>query len=394
MYQFMTGPSETRAGPAIAAVLLFNPMLGSLYAWSIFLAPLEAELGVPRSEISTVFSVAIFGLTAGLVCAPLANARIPTPLLPVAATILCGSGLLLSAAADTAMMLTFSYGGLFGFGSGFGYSVTLQLINRALADRRGLANGLGIGAFPTGAIGFSLVFGTIIETVGPRSIFIGTAALFVAGGLITAVLIRRSGIRFEATPRIDGDTPLSPRFLFPLLWFGFFLAAAGGVLAIGHAAGILSSRGGTATMAMVGAALVNVGNAGGRFAAGWACDHFAPGRVATSAHLAALIGFLILIFIPGATAGLISVALVGLSYGIASGTYPSAVSIFFGIHRYGQNLGILITAWGLAGLITPWGAGWLFDRSSDYVLAGILGIILAVIGIAVSLCIRPPSTEA
>ena len=126
------------------------------------------------------------------------------------------------------MMLTFSYGGLFGFGSGFGYSVTLQLINRALADRRGLANGLGIGAFPTGAIGFSLVFGTIIETVGPRSIFIGTAALFVAGGLITAVLIRRSGIRFEATPRIDGDTPLSPRFLFPLLWFGFFLAAAGG----------------------------------------------------------------------------------------------------------------------------------------------------------------------
>ena len=43
----MTGPSETRAGPAIAAVLLFNPMLGSLYAWSVFLAPLEAELGVP-----------------------------------------------------------------------------------------------------------------------------------------------------------------------------------------------------------------------------------------------------------------------------------------------------------------------------------------------------------
>ena len=60
MYQFTTDPSETRAGPAIEAVLLFNPMLGSLYAWSVFLAPLEAELGIPRSEISTVFSVAIF----------------------------------------------------------------------------------------------------------------------------------------------------------------------------------------------------------------------------------------------------------------------------------------------------------------------------------------------
>ena len=63
MHEFMTGPSKTRAGPAIAAVLLFNPMLGSFYAWSVFLAPLEAELGVPRSEISTVFGEAIFGLT-------------------------------------------------------------------------------------------------------------------------------------------------------------------------------------------------------------------------------------------------------------------------------------------------------------------------------------------
>lgn len=383
-----------RSGPAIAAALLFNPLLGSLYAWSVFLVPLETELGVPRSEISTVFGVAIFGLTAGLVCAPVANARIPTALLPVIATVLCASGLMFSAAAESALALTLSYGGLFGFGAGFGYSVTLQLINRALADRRGLANGLGLGAFPVGAIGFSLLFGMIIEAVGPNSIFIGTAVLFAVGGLVTAVLIHRSGIRFEPTPRLDGAAPPPPRNLFPLLWLGFFLAAAGGVLAIGHAAGILSSRGGTGTMAMIGAVLVNVGNAGGRLAAGWACDHFPPGRVATSAHLAALIGFLILIYIPGATAGLIAVSFVGLSYGIASGAYPSAVSIFFGILRYGRNLGILITAWGVAGLISPWVAGWLFDRSGEYVLASVLGVIVAIIGITASLFIRPPPAEA
>ena len=389
----MTEPSPSiKPGSAIAAALLFNPMLGSLYAWSVFLGPLEVELGVPRSEISTVFGVAIFGLTAGLVCAPMANSRVPTALLPIVATLLCVGGLVISAEANSVLMLTVSYGGLFGFGAGFGYSVTLQLINRALADRRGLANGLGLGAFPIGAIGFSLIFGMIIETVGSRSIFLGTAILFAVGGLMAAFLTHRSGIRFDRVADIVTERAEFPRILFPLIWLGFFLAAAGGVLAIGHAAGILTSRGGSAMIAVTGAVFVNIGNAGGRLGAGWACDYFSPGRVATMAHLSALIGFLIIIFLPGPIAALVAVAFVGLSYGIASGAYPSAVSIFFGIERYGRNLGILITAWGVAGLISPWVGGWLFDRTGDYVLASILGAVLAIIGIVVSMNIRAPTS--
>ena len=391
----MTNPSPPmRPGAAIAAALLFNPMLGSLYAWSVFLGPLEAELGVPRSEISIVFGVAIFGLTAGLVCAPTANNRVPTALLPIVATVFCVCGLFISAEAESVQMLIISYGGLFGFGAGFGYSVTMQLINRALADRRGLANGLGLGAFPIGAIGFSLLYGMIIENVGPRNLFLGTAALFVVGGLITAFLTHRSGIRFDRTPDVTAETAEVPRILFPLIWLGFFLAAAGGVLVIGHAAGILTSRGGGAMIAVTGAVFVNIGNAGGRLGSGWACDYFSPGRVATMAHLSALIGFLIIIFLPGPIAALIAVAFVGLSYGIASGAYPSAVAIFFGVERYGRNLGILITAWGVAGLISPWVGGWLFDRSGDYILASILGAVLAVVGIFVSMSIRAPASVA
>lgn len=381
----------TRPGAAIAAALLFNPMLGSLYAWSVFLTPLELELGAPRSEISSVFGVAIFGLTAGLVCAPMANNRIPTAGLPIVATVFCASGLSVAALADSAFMLTIGYGMLFGFGAGFGYSVTLQLINRALAHRRGLANGLGLGAFPVGAIGFSFLFGMIIDSVGPRSIFAYTAILFVAGGLLAAFLAHRSGIRLNGELVVTEGQDQPPRILFPLLWLGFFLAAAGGVMAIGHAAGILSSRDGSAMIAMIGAILVNIGNAGGRFGAGWACDYFAPGKVAVTAHVAALIGFLILIFLPSATAALVAVAFIGLSYGIASGAYPSAVSIFFGVANYGRNLGILITAWGVAGLTSPWIGGWLFDRSGAYTLAAILGVILAMLGVGVALAIKSPT---
>ena len=380
--------SKTRTGSAIAAALLFNPMLGSLYAWSVFLKPLETELAAPRSEISIVFSVAILSFTIGAVTAPLANSRIPTASLPLLATALSAGGLALSCLAESTPLLIFGYGMLFGYGSGFGYSVTIQLINHALVDRRGLANGLGLGTFPLGAIGFSWLFGTIIVDLGARNLFGLTATLLLLGGLAAAALTQRSLIQFTPPASIDLGAPTAvPRKLFPLIWLGFFLAAACGVMVIGHAAGILAVRGGDVKIAMLAAVLVNFGNAGGRFGAGWSCDHLPPGRVAAIAHVFSLIGFLFLVYLPTGWAGLTAVTFIGLGYGIASGAYPSAVSLFFGVTRYGRNFGILITAWGIAGLGAPWAGGLLFDLTGDYVSVGIAGLILSSVGLLVTLAI-------
>src|SRR6478609_7890841 len=39
--------------------LCMNLALGSLYAWSVFVAPLEKEFGWKRADTSTIFTVAI-----------------------------------------------------------------------------------------------------------------------------------------------------------------------------------------------------------------------------------------------------------------------------------------------------------------------------------------------
>ena len=39
--------------------LLMTLALGTLYAWSIFVAPLEAEFGWKRAQTSTVFTIAV-----------------------------------------------------------------------------------------------------------------------------------------------------------------------------------------------------------------------------------------------------------------------------------------------------------------------------------------------
>ena len=41
-------------------------MFGTIYAWSIFIPPLEAEFGWTRSQTSAVFSVAMVGLSLGM----------------------------------------------------------------------------------------------------------------------------------------------------------------------------------------------------------------------------------------------------------------------------------------------------------------------------------------
>ena len=44
----------------VVGALLMNLSLGSLYAWSIFVAPLEKEFGWNRAQTSWIFTVAIF----------------------------------------------------------------------------------------------------------------------------------------------------------------------------------------------------------------------------------------------------------------------------------------------------------------------------------------------
>ena len=53
------------AGRAVVAATVLNLPLGSLYAFSVFLKPLEALLGLSRGDLALVFSLAALGFGAG-----------------------------------------------------------------------------------------------------------------------------------------------------------------------------------------------------------------------------------------------------------------------------------------------------------------------------------------
>ncbi len=372
---------------ALAAAAAFNPALGSLYAWSIFLAPLERELEVPRSALSGVFSVAVVCFTLGMSLAPAAYRWLATPALIAVAALLCAAGLGLAAWAPDIVVLGLGYGVLFGLGAGFGYSVMLQAVNLVLPRRRGLANGFGIGLFALGSILCAPAFGWAVEAHGVAATLAAMAALFAVLAVAVATLLGASAVSVQsaASLRMSGDHGHGAA-LFWVIWVGFLLGAGAGLMAISPAAGMVAAYGGTPTLAVLGVTLVGAGNGGGRLAGDWLCDHLPIRRIVMGAHL-----------ISGTA--LLALALVGLSYGLLSGgllsgAYPAALGFCYGVDNYGRMLGRLITAWGVAGLLAPWLAGAVFDATGGYRPALVLACAAAVVAFLVSIALPRQRAQA
>lgn len=357
-------PSSNRRILALFAGVLLNLAFGSLYAWSVFITALEMDLNILRADVSIVFSLAVVTFTLGNFFSPMFFGRVPIWSLPVIAMVSAVGGLGWAAMGSGYIPIVIGYGVFFGFGCGFAYNTSLQAAQRALPERPGLANGIVISAFACGSIIAASILSDNIISMGARSAF-WLLALTVGGtGIVATILMLASGAQLPTQSYAPGAR--AHRRILGICWLGFFLSALAGIMAIGHAATIITHFGGAAEAAVFGVTLLAFGNALGRLGAGWLSDIISVRSVAGISHLTGAIGFVVVLANPTGDGAIIAMAMAGLAYGIAASVYPSALSIFIGPDGYGRNIGILLTAWGAAGLAGPLIAGYFFDMTSDY----------------------------
>ena len=84
----------------VAAATALNAPFGSLYAFSVFLQPLETMLGVGRADLALVFALAACGFGAGMILAPTAYGLAPTPLVVLVCASASTLGIGLAATAN------------------------------------------------------------------------------------------------------------------------------------------------------------------------------------------------------------------------------------------------------------------------------------------------------
>jgi MFS transporter, OFA family, oxalate/formate antiporter len=368
-----------------ALMMLFS---GLIYAWSIFVAPLEAEFGWNRGQTSFVFTLSMSISILGQIVGGRSVSRGRGGRYLRLAAVMLVAGFFAASGIRSLPGLYLSYGVVCGFAVGICYNAVIAMTVGRFPDRVGFASGVLLMAFGLGSLVLGTVTTSLILAFGWRTAFralaAGFGAVMLAGSFIIGSGSRASGVDIRANANADPRPaqmlrdPAYPRFF---LWATAMSAA--GLLIIGHSAAFAADLGASLSTAALSAGFLSLFNGGGRLVFGFVYDKNGFTRSA------ALAGILL----TAATAGLIgalcsrqlwalfvSYAALGLAYG----AIPVSVSAFtkerYGGRYYGVNLGITNLNIVGASFIGPWLAGLLRARWESYLPALLLMLALIAAG--------------
>ncbi len=393
--------------------VLMNLALGVIYAWSVFVAPFDADFGWTRTQVSVVFTIAILSIGSWFVVAGFLQDRFGPRRVAAAGGILYALGFFLASQTESLLWLYVTFGALAGAGNGFGYAIPIPVCSKWFPDRRGLAIGLVVGGYGAGSgIYGPLAREVLIPAYGWQGTMQISGAIFLVMTLVAAWLLRNPPEGYRpptaapapaagaappaAAPAgrdfATGEMVRTPTFYF--LWVAYCLGSAAGLMVIsqlvpvGEAAGLGAAAG-------LGLTIGAIGNTGGRVLSGWMSDTF--GRLNTLRLMVLVSAVALPVFYSFAGQVVLFYLLLVViyyCYGTLLSVFASTCADFYGTRHMGVNYGLLFSAWGIAGIVGPVIAGRVFDATGDYRQAFFIAAGLAVVALASLALARPPGRAA
>ena len=392
--------------------LLMNLALGSLYAWSVFVAPLEKEFGWKRADTSQVFTWAVVVFAISFIVAGRLQDKIGPFFVSLVGCILLTVGFLLSARTTSLGYLIFAFGILVGIGNGFGYATPIPVMAKWFPDKRGLAVGLAVAGYGGGSAIFGpLAANSLIPKYGWRTTFVVLGVVFFVMTLLGAFLLKNPPAGYKVPGWVPASKPkaLATTYEFRpgemwrtptayLMWIAYALGCSAGLMVISQLVPFAKSKGVPVALAAVAIIVGAVGNAAGRIFSGWMSD--AMGRL-NVLRLMIAISAVAMVILPR-TGGIAAVPIflymvvfvVYWCYGTQLSVNGSATSDFWGTKNAGINYGLLFTAWGVAGFIGPRIGGKLFDKYKNYDAAFYWAAGLAVVALVCEMLAKRPTPPA
>ena len=394
--------------PVVGGVSM-NLALGSLYAWSVFVLPLEKEFGWTRAQTSWVFTIAIVSFAATFVVAGrIQDLRGPRICAGIGGT-LVGLGFVLSSLTASLWFLYVIFGIIVGVGNGFGYATPVPVASKWFPDKRGLVVGLMVGGYGAGSAIFGPVATALIGSVGWRTTFQILGALFFAMGMVGTWLLEnppagyqprgwqppQSGAVAQRSSRDYSPAAMLRTPTFYALWVAYCLGATAGLMTISQLVPFAREAGLGAATATFAITIGAVGNAGGRIFSGWLSDTL--GRLTTLRVMVLLSAVTMPVLFAWRSEVFpffLLVTAVYWCYGTQLSVFASTTADFYGTRNLGMNYGLLFTAWGTAGILGPMIAAQVFDAFGDYRYAFYTAGALALIAFASLLLARAPGLTA
>ena len=387
------------------ASLLCNLCIGSAYAWSIFRNPLMNAIGCTNAEISVAYSLNL-GLVplAMIVAGQLQDKQGPKKIIFFGG-IVFALGIVGAGFSKSLFMIYSTYGVLGGLGIGIVYGCTVANTVKFFPDKRGLASGLVVGGFGSGAVLLGPLSQQLITSFSgavPGSGVFDTLKLL---GIIFLVVICACSFLITAPPAgyaPEGWTPPAPAAgassasidknwkemlsepIFYVLWLMYAVGCISGLMFIAHASPMAQKATGITPAVAAAVVITSMGasNTIGRIFWGWISDKIGRYMSVLCMFIISGVAMFMLASVNSIEIFVVITVAIALCYGGVMGIFPSITADNFGAKNLGMNYGVLFTAFGVSALVGPTFAAKLSDMNhGDYRLAFHIAAGLCAVGI-------------
>ena len=442
-----TGTTYPRWIPLLGGLLGSTTCGLLLYAFSVFIRPLQAQFGwtVPQVALAYALICLIFGLVT-FPAGRMSDKYGPRIIVLIGSLLMAFGFFMVStikpptpeslAAGEQATsqlyLLYLYYGVICGLGGGMVYLPPISTAPKWWPDRRALATGftvvgLGLGSFIMAPLATKMIahYGSalpVFKYVGIAMGIMGVAAAMClslppagykpagwnppapAGG--GAVKAYRDYTYEEAKK--------TPQFW--LLWLAYFCGSFAGLMVIGliakhgidamsiayrakegpdAAATIPKPAADQIAMAAAGApATLAIFNALVRIMIGPLADKIGTKKIFLVLFSLQVIAMLML-FPAGKTAALLAAVagLIGWNYGAMFTLFPATTLQYYGPSAQGSNYGLLFTAWGVAGFFGPYLGGRLQAMTNSFFMPFIVSAVLLAIAVVILATLKAPEKK-
>ena len=323
--------------------------------------------------------------------------------------LLFGGGMILCGAAKSTGLLIVGFGLGCGLAMGLVYGCTVSNSIKFFPDHRGLIGGLATATYGIGSVILPPIATQLIETQGVSAAFRVFGVIFLAAICGGSFLVLRcpegfapegwepvEAVHTSGSADMDWKQMLRSRAFYIMLLM-LCCGAFSGLMVISQTSSMAQAMAGaTPAVAAAAVSVLALFNGSGRVLAGWLSDKL--GRIRTLQLVFCLyeIGLLLLMLTRGG--GMIAffagVSLVGLCFGAFMGIFPGFTTDRFGAKHNSVNYGILFIGFALAGFFGPMAMNLLYQSSGSYLPAFGVGLMLAIVGLALTLVYRKTEQNA
>jgi OFA family oxalate/formate antiporter-like MFS transporter len=377
-FQYISSP--IRRWPVVLGGFLLNMSLGTFYAVSAFLLPIEKEFGWSRAQTSLATTLGFVMISFWFVIGGYIQDRRGPRLVAAMGTVLFSLGFFLAGKTHSLPMFYVAVGLCVGAGNGFAYVVPMAVGSKWFPDKRGLIVGLMVGGYGAGSGVFGPLASKLIAVIGWRETFRAFSIIFFLMMLLATCLVKNPpegyqppdgspGSGKHPSPR-NTDVPTSRMIRMPqfwTLWIGYCLGTTAGVMVISQLVPFVRASHHAPSVASFAIIVGAIGNTAGRILSGWLSDHIGRLKTLCIVLLISAVAMPVLFFGREHVVLLyLALGVVYYCYGTQLSVYASTSADFYGTRYLGLNYGILILAWGIAGVIGPMIASYVFVARGEY----------------------------